>query len=197
MKKLILLVLLIGVFSCSEREVKVPRVAMQGAEEVSNHSIIWMFYGVNGRLDVNEKNRISSTNWFFNVDKHLKLYEVIPETNRLLIKHNKKSPHNTEPMNNYFTYVNSLNNHLSFYQFDSIRYKLLDKTKILKPQGDTILVNINSSTLHLPDDKEGIMIQPVFDGEMNFQEYLEIKALFNKVIKPKNLSTTEYILKNN
>jgi CRISPR/Cas system-associated endoribonuclease Cas2 len=41
------------------------------------------------------------------------------------------------------------------------------------------------------------VIQPVFDGEMNFQEYLEIKALFKKVIKPKNLSTTEYILKNN
>jgi hypothetical protein len=197
MKKMILLVLLVGVFSCSEREIKVPKVAMQGAEEVANHSIIWMFYGVNGRLDVNEKNRISSTNWFFNVDKHLKLYEVIPETNRLLIKHNKKSPHNTEPMNNYFTYVNSLNDHLSFYQIDSINFKIIKKEALPKFQGDTILVDVGISDLQIPTIKDNTIIQAVYNSEMNFQEYLETKALFNKVIKPKNLSTTEYILKNN
>jgi len=194
MKKIILLVILIGVFSCSEREIKVPKVAMQGAEEVANHSIIWMFYGVNGKLDVNEKNRISSTNWFFNVDKHLKLGEVIPEANRLLIKHSEKSPHNTEPMNNYFTYVNSLNNHLSFYQFDSIRYHLLSKNEIPTFSKDTILLTIKDSNIHLSGEVDKTIIQPVFDGNMTFQEYFSAKAQLKKLVIKDYLSRNEYII---
>ena len=194
MKKVfVLLILLVTVLSCNKKEVKVPKVAMQGAEEVANNSVIWMFYGDNGKRDVNEKNRISATNWFFNIDKKLALKEIIPQTNRLLIKHNEKSPHNTKPMKNYFTYVNSLNNHLSFYQFDSIQYKLITDKNTLKFTGDTLLVDVNSSTLNIPTDDEHSVIQPVFDGTMNFQEYLETKALFNKALKKSKVSRIEYI----
>lgn len=194
MKNIIVLVILIGVFSCSKREVKVPKVAMHGEEEVANNSIIWMFYGEKGEIEVNEKNRISSTNWFFNIDKQLTLSQLIPEVKRLVIKHNEKSPHNTKSMSNYFTYVNSINNHLSFYKFDSIQYKLFDKRNILTPLRDTVIVNINSSTLRIPNEKEGVVIQPIYDGNMNFQEYLETKALFNKQIKNTKISRIEYIV---
>ena len=194
MKKVfLLLVILSTIISCNKKEVKVPKVAMQGAEEVANNSVIWMFYGDNGEIDVNEKNRISATNWFFNIDKKLALKEIIPQTNRLLIKHNEKSPHNTKPMKNYFTYVNSLNDHLSFYQFDSIQYKLITDKNKLKFTGDTLLIDVNSSTLNFPTDDEHSVIQPIFDGTMNFQEYLEVKALFNKAFKKSKVSRIEYI----
>jgi len=127
----------------------------------------------------------------------LKLNQLIPEVNRLLIKHNEKSPHNTKPMNNYFTYVNSLNNHLSFYQIDSIHFKIINKNNVPKFQGDTLLLNVGISNLRIPSIEKNTILQAVYDADMNFQEYMETKALFTKTIKKENLSTTEYIVKSN
>jgi len=198
MKKIfIILSVIIGLISCGKKEIKVPKVKMEGAEEVANNSIIWMFRNEDGSIDVNEKNRISSTNWFFNIDKQLTLKQLIPEVKRLVIKHNEKSPHNTKPMKNYFTYVNSLNNHLSFYQFDSINFNIINKNRLPKFSGDTITVNVNSSTMQIPTVAKNTIIQPIFNSEMNFQEYMETKALFNNVLKGANISKVELIVIDN
>ncbi len=196
-KYLFFTLLIFSLFSCAKRDLKVPKVAMNGEEEVANHSIIWMFYNEDKTIDVNENNRISSTNWFFNIDKHLTLSVIVPEVSRLLKKHNEKSPHNTKPMKNYFTYVNTLNNHLSFYQFDSIVFKSIKQSDLPNFSGDTLVVNINSSTVNLPLMNDKTIIQPVFNSTLTFQEYFEIKSLFNKKIKPTNLSKIEFIFNEN
>ena len=195
MKNVIIILLVVAsLFSCNKKELKVPRVAMQGDEKVADHSIIWMFYDEDKGIDVNEKNRISSTNWFFNVDKKITLDKLFPKVLKLIDKHNKKSPHNTKPMKNYFTYVNSLNDQLSFYQIDSINYKIIKKEALPKFQGDTILVNVGVSDLQIPTTEKNTIIQAVYDSQINFQKYMETKALFSKEIKIENLSTTEYII---
>ena len=195
MKKISILLLLLSILiSCSKKEVKVPKVAMNGQEEVLNNSAIWMFYNKEGSLDLNENNRISSTNWFFNIDKHLKLKDLMPEVIRLKIKHNKKSPHNTKPMSNYFTYVNSLNNHLSFYPFDSIQYQLIKQDKKPHSSKDTLIVEIQDRNVHLPNQANYKIIQPVFDGEMSFQEYFESVVLLKKIVLPATISSKEYIV---
>jgi len=194
MKKIsIIIVLFIGLISCAKKELKVPKVAMQGKEEVLNNSAIWMFYTKDGDLDLNEHNRISSTNWFFNIDKQHKLKNVMPEVIRLKIKHNEKSPHNTKPMSNYFTYINSLNDHLSFYQFDSIQFKMITK----KPHSskDTLIIEIHDKNITLPNQVDYKIIQPVFDGEMSFQEYFEAIVSLNKLVLSEAISSKEYIKK--
>jgi len=195
--KNIFIILFIGltIVSCNKRKIKVPVVAMYGEEEVANNSAIWFFYDDNGKLDLNEHNRISSTNWFFNVDKHLTLKEAMPEIIRLFIKHHQKSPHNIKPMKNYFTYVNSLNNHLSFYQFDSIKYVLISNKKRPSFTKDTLVVEIKNRNFNIHSNADSLkIVQPVFYGNMNFQEYLSAKAQLKKRFINKAISKKEYII---
>lgn len=193
MKKTRVLLLLLGIImlSCNKQELKVPKIKLQGEEEVANHSTIWMFYD-KGELQLNENNRISSTNWFFNIDKKLTLNQVLPELVRLRIKHNTKSPHNTKPMHNYFTYVNALNDHLSFYTFDSIDYKFVNKKTLPQFGKDTLLLEMNA-TMSLPKDNDQI-IQPLFNANLSFQDYMQYKAVLENTIKKEYISTFEYIV---
>ncbi len=187
-KYLLVLYISILILSCKKKEVKVPLVARQGEEEVANNSAIWFFYD-NGKLDLNEHNRITSTNWFFNIDKKLALKEVIPEVIRLQKKHREKSPHNTKPMKDYFTYVNTLNSHLSFYNFDSITYLIQNKKDIPTTKKDTALVFINSDVIKVPNNLT--VLQLIFDGNSNFQDYLSAKAKLEK--QHKQIASIEYI----
>lgn len=189
MKKYILFLSISILFlSCKKKEVKVPLIDRNGEEEVANNSAIWFFYD-NGKLDLNEHNRISSTNWFFNIDKKLPLKEVIPEVIRLQKKHREKSPHNTKPMKDYFTYVNTLNKHLSFYNFDSITFILQDKKDIPTIKKDTTLVFINSDAIKTPNDST--VLQLIFSGNRNFQDYLSAKEKLEK--QHKKIASIEYI----
>lgn len=190
----ILIVVTLLITACNKKKVKVPLIERNGKEEVRNNSAIW-FFNKQGKLDVNEHNRISSTNWLFNIDKNLSLKEAFPEVKRLFIKHNEKSPHNTKPMKNYFTYVNTLNKQLSFYNFDSIQY-IIRKRKGLKTiSKDTLFIEINSSNYTFPAKIDSItVIQPIFNGNMNFQEYLSAKAKMEKLPSKKKLSAKEYII---
>lgn len=172
---ILLLILLVSIISCAKKQVQVPKVALQGEEEVANHSIIWFFYGENGTLDLNEKNRISSTHWFFNIDKKLTLKELLPEVVRLRDKHNTKSPHNTEPMHNYYSYINKGNNHLSFYAFDSIQYEFVGIAEFPKYGKDTLLLKIKSLPFETPKNEKKT-IQVAYSKNLKFQEYMEAKG---------------------
>jgi hypothetical protein len=196
MKKFIYIVIIsTTLISCNKKQVKVPLVAMQGEEEVANNSVIWFFYDKNGNLSLNEKNRISSTNWFFNVDKRLPLKKIMPEVIRLFNKHNEKSPHNTKPMKNYFTYVNTLNNHLSFYSFDSIRYFIIKKNQLPKFIKDTLILKITNENFKTPYYTDSTkVIQPVFSEKMTFQEYLTAKSKLKKIFQKQTISLNEYII---
>ena len=192
MKKIIVLVIFVLLLiSCNKKEVHLPNIPLNGKEEVQNHSSIWLFND-NGKLDLNEKNRISSTHWFFNIDKELQLKEILPEVIRLRNKHNEKSPHNTKKMNNYFSYANSLTKKLSFYQFDSINYKLLNSTElpVFKDESDTILIKI-FKVEDYKKLKNNKVVQLAFNNSLTFQDYLITKSLVVKDSAKVNL--TEYI----
>ena len=198
--KLGTLILLLLLTSCAKKQVKIPKIALHGAEQVANHSQIWLFYNEQGKLTLNEKNRISSTNWFFNIDKRLILREVMPEVKRLFIKHNTKSPHNTAPMSNYYSYANSLNDKLSFYQFDSIQYQFIKVTELpnYTKISDTILFKIISQDVdftNLPLKTDTVsVVQMAFYNDISFQQYLSAKAKIEKRIAKKQLSTVELLV---
>ncbi len=194
MHKIILYtIVILSLNSCTKKQVKVPVVPMQGEEKVANNSALWFFYGKNGALDLNEHNRISSTNWFFNIDKKLALHKVFPEVIRLIKKHNEKSPHNTKPMKNYFTYVNSTNQHLSFYNIDSIQYYLVKPKELPHFSKDTLAITISNARPNLPTKMdENTVIQPIFKANMNFQDYFSALSELKK--QKLTISKKEYIL---
>lgn len=196
MKKISFVLLLVVLsISCNKKTVMLPKVALDGEEQIANHSQIWMFYNdKNGSFSLNEKNRISSTHWFFNIDKRLVLNDVLPEAVRLLDKHNNKSPHNTKPMSNYYSYANALNDKLSFYQFDSIKYQFISKSKLPNYSKDTVLVRINSSSVKFPELNNNTIVQTAFNANLSFQDYLSAKAAMANVVDLKQISLIEYIV---
>ena len=192
MKRILLFILIFSIFSCNKKEVQVPKVTLQGEEEVANYSVIWMFFGENGKLDLNEKNRISSTNWFFNIDKKLTLKEMLPEVVRLRVKHSEKSPHNTKPMGNYYSYINKTNDHLSFYAFDSIQYEFVDRLPHVGM--DTLLLEIKNKHFEIPKMNKKNTLQLVYNSDLKFQEYMEVKGQLAKKTNVKNISRIEFII---
>ncbi len=198
MNKSLLLITLVILFSCQKKEVKIPKIALNGLEEVHNHSKIWMFYDAkNSSLSLNEKNRISTTNWLFNIDKQLLIKEVLPQAERLKIKHNEKSPHNDGGVYNYFSYVNTNNDKLSFYKFDSINYKFVAEKELERfyKKTDTILFAILNNVLDLQILKQDSLpiIQMAFLEDLSFQQYMLAKSKIENLIPKDKISKVEYI----
>lgn len=195
-----LIILTILLVSCSKKEIKLPKVPLNGIEEINNHSQIWIFYNEKeGKInaDLNEKNRISTTHWLFNIDRRLPIKEVLPIAVRLLDKHNNKSPHSVEGMQNYFSYANKLNDKLSFYSFDSIQYHFIKEKGIpfYKKESDTVLMRISKTDIDLNflKKRESLLtIQTVFNDDLTFQDYLLVKSKFEN--ENVNLSSDEYIV---
>jgi hypothetical protein len=196
-KQIFVLIVLSLLVSCKKRAVQLPNIPLDGIEDIQNHSSIW-FFNKDGKLDLNEKNRISSTHWFFNIDKTLSLKAVLPEVIRLRKKHSEKSPHNTEIMDNYFSYANSIKKKLTFYQFDSITYKFIKKNevKVNNEKVDTIFLSFSNAKFDFKtlNHSESKIIQAYFDASISFQTYLETKALLEKAVDKKQISLTEYII---
>ncbi|MGV6845999.1 MAG: hypothetical protein ACWA42_07735, partial [Lutibacter sp.] len=73
MKKLIFLLVSISLMSCHKKEIKLPKIAIQGIDSIIyNHSEVWMFYSLKNKdtiAQINRKNTISSTHWIYNIDK--------------------------------------------------------------------------------------------------------------------------------
>lgn len=146
MKKLVILVTIISLFSCSDKEVLLPQVEKTIVEKIEDHSPIYMFFKKEGNdtlIDVNRKNSISSTNWVFNIDKRLPLRLVIPEIIKLQAK-KEGSAHKNEASENYFSYSDSIHKQLAFLPFKNVNFKL-EKPKfgvvIFFTKHDKILVN--------------------------------------------------------
>ncbi|WP_456375948.1 hypothetical protein [Lutibacter sp.] len=125
MKKLIILLFSITLFSCAKKEIKIPTLAVKGIQEVHNHSQVWMFLAVENNdtiANVNRKNTISTTHWLFNIDKRLPLKAIIPSILKLQYKH-ANSIHSKEGMHNYFSFSDTISKKLSFYKFDGVTFK--------------------------------------------------------------------------
>ena len=75
MKKIVIALLLISLFSCGKKEIQLPQLNETVVADVKDHSPIFMFFETNGKdtlIDVNRSNSISSTNWLFNIDKRIR-----------------------------------------------------------------------------------------------------------------------------
>ena len=125
MKKLAILCSLLFLISCTNKEIKIPTLAIKGLQEIQNHSQVWMFFKVENNdtiAEVNRKNTISTTHWIFNIDKKLPLKALIPSIINLQDKH-ANGIHSKEGMHNYFSYSDTISKKLTFFEFDNTLFK--------------------------------------------------------------------------
>ena len=149
MKRIVILISLLSLFSCEDKPVLLPQVDHTVLSKIEDHSPIYMFFKTEGKdtlIDVNRKNSISSTNWVFNIDKRLPLRLVIPELIKLQAK------------------KDSIQKQLAFIPFTKLNFTL-EKPKfgvhINFAKNSTVFVNamevkkedLKTYLSHLPSDK--------------------------------------------
>lgn len=200
-------------FSCTNKEVKLPQIGMEGETEIQNHSEVWMFYNddFENPVDLNRNNTISTTHWLYNIDRRIPLQHIIPVLEELKFKH-ANSMHSEEGMLNYLSYSDTINKKLSYVSFDNIIYKtdsLQSKFFIKENATDyenynnlNITINPNNTWINdakmeegelpatLPDfiefsaEDRQTMLHLNFNQEITYQEYMTFKAYFSRLSAP-------------
>jgi hypothetical protein len=203
MKKIIVALFLISLFSCGKKEIQLPQLNETIVVDVKDHSPIYMFFETNGKdtlIDVNRSNSISSTNWLFNIDKRLPLKLVIPEIQKLQDK-KAKSSHLINGSKNYFTYMDSKKKTLAFLPFTNVTYTLKNYnngisvffTKRNKIFVNNILVDKKDLESYLNNlNRTYQEIAFGFDKNLSFQDYIIAKNVAND-LEIKFITFKEYI----
>ena len=196
MKYLSLIVVYL-LISCGNKEtILLPKSNKTIVSDVQDHSPIYVFFRTKDKdtlAEVNRKNSIITTNWILNIDKRLPLRIVIPEVMKLQDKKRKEKAHKNEKAENYYSYADSIGKNMAFIPFTNVYYKIgkpYSGGLILsfKKKSDSIIVdNLSMKTNEVVDYIQSInyAINPkillVFDKNMNFEEYLQIKILIKEL----------------
>ncbi|MDN3664199.1 hypothetical protein ACFFU1_16905 [Algibacter miyuki] len=212
MKNIVPLLILLFLFSCgNEKVLQLPEINHSEISEINDVSVAYLFYDETqpDSLELNRKNIINTTNWLINVDKRLKLKQVIPKIS-FLQKKKVSAGHQKEGVKNYFTCHDTSTKSPGFIEFTDITYHQNSVSEYLETASTSekikhaIQVNINesqeitiiNSVLNSPtintsknnlitdlnrvDIKNG-QIYLSFHENLLFQEYITYKMLFDKV----------------
>lgn len=195
MKKIIVALLLLSLFSCDKKEVLLPQLDETIVADVKDHSPIYMFFETNGKdtlIDVNRSNSISSTNWLFNIDKRLPLKLVIPEIQKLQAK-KEKSAHKSETAENYFTYMDKKKKTLAFLPLVEVEYvfdnpTLGINTLYFKADGKMYFNKQQLSEQELEKYLNDLLIEREseifigYDKNLSFENYLKYRLKSKKIV---------------
>ena len=195
MKKIIVALLLLSLFSCQKKEVLLPQLDETIVADVKDHSPIYMFFETNGKdtlIDVNRSNSISSTNWLFNIDKRLPLKLVIPEIQKLQAK-KEKSAHKSETAENYFTYMDKKKKTLAFLPLVEVEYVLDNptlgmNTLYFKADGKMYFNKQQLSEQELEKYLNDLLIESEreifigYDKNLSFENYLKNRLKSKKIV---------------
>ena len=124
MRYTFILCLSIFIISCGKDKVlQLPEISYSEISEINDVSAAYLFYDETktDSVELNRKNLISSTNWLINVDKRLRIKQVIPHI-KFLQEKKRNSSHKKENSKNYFTCNNTSKKNLGFIEFTAIDY---------------------------------------------------------------------------
>lgn len=185
MKRIVILISLLSLFSCEDKPVLLPQVDHTILAKIEDHSPIYMFFKTEKKdtlIDVNRKNSISSTNWIFNIDKRLPLRLVVPEVIKLQAK-KEGSAHKSAASENYFSYSDSIQKQLAFIPFTKLTFTLEQPkygVNIYFAKNSTVFVNaievekedLKSYLSHLPTDKP-LKFNYCFDKNSSYGSFVK------------------------
>ena len=185
MKRIVILISLLSLFSCEDKPVLLPQVDHTIIAKIEDHSPIYMFFKTEGKdtlVDVNRRNSISSTNWVFNIDKRLPLLIVVPELIKLQAK-KEGSAHKSAASENYFSYSDSIQKQLAFIPFTKLNFTLEQPkygVNIYFAKNSTVFVNaievekedLKTYLSQLPSDKP-LKFNYCFDQNSSYGNFVK------------------------
>ena len=208
MKGVVVLVFLFLLSSCQNKEVILPQANETVVADVKDYSPIYFFFKTEEKdtlIEVNRSKSISSTNWFFNIDKRLPLRKVILEIKKMQTK-KTSSMDKSATSENYFTYTDTVKKTMAFFPFTKVKYKLE------KPDFNVIyfyldrndLVHFNEEVFSKNELQTFLDSKPVpassvvfaYDKGMSFGKYIQYQFFVKQLIAPKGISINtkkEYI----
>jgi hypothetical protein len=208
MKGIVVLVFLFLLSSCQNKEVILPQANETVVADVKDYSPIYFFFKTEEKdtlIEVNSNKSISSTNWFFNIDKRLPLRKVILEIKKLQAK-KTSSMHKSVTSENYFTYTDTVKKTMAFFPFTKVNYKLekpdfnviyfyLDRNDLVHFKDEVFSKNELQTFL---DSKLVPASRVVFayDKGMSFGKYIQYQFFVKHLTAPKGMSMNtkkEYI----
>ena len=208
MRGIVVLVFLFLLSSCQNKEVILPQANETVVADVKDYSPIYFFFKTEEKdtlIEVNNNKSISSTNWFFNIDKRLPLRKVILEIKKLQAK-KTSSMHKSVTSENYFTYTDTVKKTMAFFPFTKVKYKLekpdfnviyfyLDRNDLVHFEDEVFSKNELQTFL---DSKLVPASSVVFayDKGMSFGKYIQYQFFVKHLIAPKGISINtkkEYI----
>lgn len=126
MKNHYLLLVVLVLFSCSEKVIQLPETTNKDILKVEDVSSIYMFYNEEkDSLEFNRKNMISTTNWLVAIDKRLSLNQVLPHLQYLYEKRHGESMHENKNAKNFFSCSNSEIENLTLIEFTDVNYQTI------------------------------------------------------------------------
>ncbi|MBT8260988.1 MAG: hypothetical protein HKO92_08820 [Flavobacteriaceae bacterium] len=152
MKSLYLILIVLVLFSCSEKVIQLPETTNKDILKVEDVSSIYMFYNeAKDSLEFNRKNMISTTNWLVAVDKRLILNQVLPHLQYLYEKRHGESMHENKEARNYFSCSNPEIQNLTLLDFTDVKYQTTPIADFLldlfsKPTTETNPLYVNVKT---------------------------------------------------
>jgi len=203
MKKILLFIAAITIFSCGkDKVVLLPEISQSEITEIQDVSPAYLFYDETQKdsIELNRKNLISTTNWLVNVDKRLTLKQVIPHIKSLQEKKSNSS-HKNKKSKNYFTCNDTSKKNLGFVEFTDVIYT---EKRIVNILADNHLVPYNTLIIYF-ESLESMKIISFFDKinitHSNIQklnnDIISLSKKENTTIKlcfDKNLTFKNYIL---
>ena len=208
MKGVVVLVLLLLLSSCQNKEVVLPQANETVVADVKDYSPIYFSFKTEEKdtlIEVNRSKSISSTNWFFNIDKRLPLRKVILEIKKLQTK-KTSSINKSVTSENYFTYTDTVKKTMAFFPFTKVKYKLekpdfnviyfyLDRNDLVHFKEEVFSKNELQTFL---DSKPVPASSVVFayDKGMSFGKYIQYQFFVKHLTAPKGMSINtkkEYI----
>lgn len=214
-----------SLFSCKQEEVMLPKSDVSVMSDLQDHSPIYFFFRTeeNDTLaELNQNNKIGTTNWIFNIDKRLPLHTIIPEIAKLQQK-KKDGMHKKEGTINVYSYADTLHQNLAFLPFTDVKYYFdqdfskffikknaeaymnFDNFTINFKKDNTITVDgndVNSEELPLfiseyadfLSDGKPIILHLNFDKHLTYGQYLEYKLMMWKMTTERiSISSYEFI----
>lgn len=185
MKKIVILISLLSLFSCEDKPVLLPQVDHTILAKIEDHSPIYMFFKTEGKdtlVDVNRRNSISSTNWVFNIDKRLPLRLVVPEVIKLQAK-KEGSAHKSATSENYFSYSDSIQKQLAFIPFTKLTFTLEQPkygVNIYFAKNSTVFVNAIEVK---KEDLKTYLSQLPSDKPLKFNYCFDKNSLYGNFVK--------------
>jgi hypothetical protein len=208
MKGIVVLVFLFLLCSCQNKEVVLPQANETVVADVKDYSPIYFFFKTEEKdtlIEVNKNKSISSSNWFFNIDKRLPLRKVILEIKKLQAKKTSRM-HKSVTSENYFTYTDTVKKTMAFLPFTKVKFKLE------KPDFNVIYFYLDRNDLvHFKDEvfsknelqlflDEKIIpasnIAFAYDKGMSFEKYIQYQFFVKHLIASKGIKINtkkEYI----